>query len=63
MTPKGYEDLNLEIDSEPKAYNVGPVAIMTREFTLYISVIYYISPWSLIYHLKLFVSLIVIHCS
>ena len=32
---KGYEDLNVEIDSEPKAYNVGPVAIMTRKcFTI-----------------------------
>ena len=28
---KGYEDLNFKIDSEPKAYNVGPVAITTRK--------------------------------
>ncbi|KAF6020163.1 DNAH5 [Bugula neritina] len=35
---KGYEDLNLEIDSEPKAYNVGPVAIMTQTLQLALKV-------------------------
>lgn len=31
---KGYEDLNLEIDSEPRAYNVGPVAITTGKLNI-----------------------------